>query len=348
MGVHISTIIKDEKMTIVDALEKKFAEKNFISAQKKVLEIAEKRQIMIAVDTIDRYDKDNPVLMSITAGLIQCASNFHIQYSRKGIHIKAFIADEVFPLIQENAITNPSKYIRNPMQVKWKPKDLLKLLCLRIKLYAQNERLNLDLPSELEDFDEIIHKIWNPFFGKTLINESGVTEKSFLLIIGLTQLRPRQCITLCNEIFKASGKENGLPVIEPETVREVIARTTNNFANDVINSYAKIYPNIGEILSALRSFPIEFDAKLLDRVAKRTAYAWSPGSYSMAEFRKLLSQLGIIGRVRDKRGKIISAEFEYLSDDRLFINDNDLCVIHPMFYRWLNVDIHHSYIVYPF
>lgn len=91
-----------------------------------------------------------------------------------------------------------------------------------------------------------------------------------------------------------------------------------------------------------------FDGKFLDQVAKKTSDVWAEG-YSLSSFRRLLAELGIVGKVRNKnRGsKIIEADFEYAMHDRLVISNDDECVIHPMFYSKLQV-IKNGFVVYPF
>jgi hypothetical protein len=69
--------------------------------------------IIIAVDTFERYDRENVAMMTVTSALIQCANNFNIGYSNKGIYVKAFVSAEIFPYIKESAISNTTKFIRH-------------------------------------------------------------------------------------------------------------------------------------------------------------------------------------------------------------------------------------------
>jgi energy-coupling factor transporter ATP-binding protein EcfA2 len=255
----VSTLIKDDKKTIVEAIEAQFSQMNFIKAQQKVFEIAKSRNVIIAIDTIDRYDKGNETLMSITAGLIECASNFHLRYANQGIHIKAFIAGEIFPTIREVAISNPSKFIRNPLHLHWTPSDLIHLVGWRINKYAQKAGIEIEQVT-LDRIGSI--KIWDSFFGESITNSLGKPEKFISYILRFTQLRPRQVISFCNEIFNNFEKVNKLPKIETDKLSQLTAKISSEFANDVINSYAKIYPNIGDVLEALRGSPMMFPGRL--------------------------------------------------------------------------------------
>lgn len=344
----VSTLIKDEKKTVVEAIEAQFSQMNFIKAQQKVLELSKSRNVIIAIDTIDRYDKGNESLMSITAGLVECASKFHLKYANLGIHIKAFIAGEIFPTIRESTISNPSKFIRNPLHLHWRPNDLIRLIGWRMYKYARKAEIELEQVDLTNNADN--QKIWHAFFGEKITNSLGKSESLIPYILRYTQLCPRQVISFCNEIFNSFEKVNKLPNIEMDKLSQLTAKVSSAFANDVINSYAKIYPNIGDVLEALRGSPMLFHGNYLDKVAKYTAYAWSPGEYSISNFRKLLAELGIVGLIQgqDKSTGIVKARFEYSSEDQLPIRHDDYCVIHPMFYEKLGTQVDDSHIVYPF
>ena len=50
-----------------------------------------------------------------------------------------------------------------------------------------------------------------------------------------------------------------------------------------------------------------------------------------------MAQLGIVGRVESIDGKHVSAAFEYSVRDRLALQSEDDCAIHPMFYQRLHI-----------
>jgi hypothetical protein len=74
------------------------------------------------------------------------------------------------------------------------------------------------------------------------------------------------------------------------------------------------------------------------------------GEYSSDAFRQFVSELGIVGRVRNVGEKtgIVEADFEYAGDSRISLLVNDQCVIHPMFYEKLNIRMTKNLCVYPF
>ena len=67
-------------------------------------------------------------------------------------------------------------------------------------------------------------------------------------------------------------------------------------------------------------------------------------------FRQFVSELGIVGRVRNvsETTGIVEADFEYAGDSRISLLVNDQCVIHPMFYKKLSIRVTQNLCVYPF
>ena len=96
---------------------------------------------------------------------------------------------------------------------------------------------------------------------------------------------------------------------------------------------------------------MDFIGNELHKAAKRSAPYWEK-RYTSSEFVQLVVELGIVGRVRTKDPTLefLEADFEFLAPDRLQLNENHHCVIHPLFYRRLNVypNNNHTRCVFPF
>jgi len=163
-------------------------------------------------------------------------------------------------------------------------------------------------------------------------------------------MRPRQLVLLCKGITKVARNTNKFPFFKEASIPLSIAASESILADEVLNSYELIYPHCGEIITALTNAPRLFQGNYLDSVAKRTSSRWPMGDYSAASFRQLVAELGIVGRVRktNRETGIIEADFEYNMSDRLTLNSQDQCVIHPMFYNKLQVQKDGSWLVYPF
>ncbi len=349
----INAFLRDDG-ELTDELDEHITSNVVGKAQQKAEELLTQNPIIIAIDTLERYDTSDTAMMQAVAALIQCSSNFNIQYAHKGIFIKTFIAAEIFPYISENEIANTTKFVRNPVYLIWRPKDLVKLISWRYYLYLKEHDL-LDEASQQdinwEKFQDVYQKMWLPYYPKEIRNEYGANERVFPYILRHTQMRPRQLVIILNKIARLSEQVKFFPHFNAETIIMGMKDAEIELANEVINSYSKIYANLGRILDALRGFPAVFRGNLLDKYAPRTAAEWTSGTYSPYKFRQIIAEMGIVGRVRSQdtgRTNIIKADFEYALKDRLVINSQDRYVIHPMFYNKFNIINEHNVIVYPF
>ncbi|HAX68556.1 MAG TPA: hypothetical protein DCY14_03030 [Anaerolineae bacterium] len=340
----------DDSGKVADDISHTTTSPIFSIAQTKVLEFTKKEPVIVAIDTFERYDRENTAMMIVTAALIQRANEFNISYSSKGIHIKSFVSAEIFPHIKESIITNTTKFIRNPVYLRWKPKDLIRLIMWRFYRYMEERdpKRQLQEPN-WENFNDILEKLWNPFFGEQIQNLRGNWERSFPYILRHTQMRPRQLVVLCNQIARTSEKSTKFPLFKDVNISKIIIETEYDLADEVLNSYDLIYPRVADIITALTNAPMVFRGNYLDQVAKRTSSAWPNGTYSTAAFRRVVAELGIVGKVRTQNEAtgIITADFEYAMQDRLTLTSDDDCVIHPMFYSKLQVK-KNGWIVYPF
>jgi hypothetical protein len=324
----------------------------FRSAKEQVLKLAIKRPVIVAIDSMEHYTLRDKASMWSIAGLLECASRFNREHSSRGIHLKLFLTDEIYPHLLD-VISNTIKHVRDPLFLHWRPKDLVRLVCWRLYMH-----LRLNKPEAIihdgidwEKFNSVHNKMWKPYFGEKIENRNGIIEYTFPYILRHTQLRPRQLVIICNEIAKRASRAGGFPNFGHDTLKEAIWNCELELANEVFNAYSQIYPSIGNIVLALSGLPMTFKGKELDKVAKRTSAHWDKGDYSPDKFRQIVTETGIVGRQRgdkDARSGIIEADFEFAMEDRLYIHEQDDCVIHPMFYRKLNIVKQAGTCIYPF
>jgi hypothetical protein len=323
----------------------------FEKAKIAVLEICKKNPLILSLDTLERYDITNEALMRCTTALIQNASNFNSLYSSLGLHIKVFVSAEVFPHLQERHITNSLKFIREELYLHWRPKDLERLLAWRFYKYLLEEKIvteNFGKDVDWESSNEVHKLMWEPYWGNTIKNGLGIEEHTFPYLLRHTQLRPRQIIFLCNKIADSSRGKT-FPKFQNNIVVRDVLQAETKLATEVINSYDKLYANVGKILDALNGVDIIFEGKELDKRAPKTASAWPKDKYSPDQFKQLVAELGIVGRVRpNTKGKIIEADFEYTMEGRLVLPHDAELVLHPMFIKKFNAKVNQEIVIYPF
>jgi hypothetical protein len=344
--------VAQAELDVLDVLDGVFANAQVRAGQKAVLAVVKQKPVIVAIDTLENYAIDDPAMMHTIAALIQFGANFNREYARKGLHIKIFLMAEIFPYIKEEAVLNTLKFVRDPLHLHWKPKDLMRLIGWRLHSYlkALNQVDDYAATIDWDDYNDVLEKVWYPYFGRTLQNHEGQPEGTFPYILRHTQMRPRQLIVLCNAIAQQAMEAQTFPQFESSAIVQAIAQGQNALAEEVFNSYSSVYPKVGRIVEALSGLPMIFKGNELDRRAPLTASEWPHREYSPLAFRQLVAELGIVGRVRRKNiaAGFIEADFEYSMECRLPLLVTDECVIHPMFYQKLNIAVESHLRVYPF
>lgn len=325
------------------------------AARKETLAILQSEPVIVALDTLEHYATSNDRMMRVLGSLIEAASNLHRKYSEQGLHVKLFIAAEsASHLLEEGFVSNPLKHVRDEIYMHWRPKDLMRLLCWRLYCYLSGSEHKGVITEEMmsvnwDDPKQIHRCLWEPFFGKTLVNGLNRPEPTFPYILRHTQNRPRQLVDICNAIAKRAMDAGVFPRFSAQDIVAVVAEKESRLATEITSSYSQVYPNAGKIIEALSGCQMLFQGKLLDKLAHKTKSEWRD-RYTPYLFRQILAELGIVGRVRslNDSAKVVKADFEYFVPRRLPIIDTDMCVIHPMFYQQLHVDPAQGLRVYPF
>lgn len=342
----------DTEADLLDQLEEILSDDRIKAGKAAVLELARKRPIIVAFDTLENYAVHDDAMMRATAALIQCGSEFNKDYAIKGLHLKVFAMAEVFPYLKEEVVLNTLKFVRNEIYLHWRPKDLMRLISWRFYHYLRAvDRLSEEsVQIDWDNHADVREKMWKPYFGNSLRNSIGLPELTFPFVLRHTQMRPRQLIVLCNTIAETAFRERTFPIFRPEAIVKSVHKGQNALAEEVFNSYSSVYPKVGRIVEALCGLPMLFKGNELDKRAPLTASEWAVGEYSPLAFRQLVAELGIVGRVRqiNEQAGYVEADFEYSSESRLPLLVTDTCVIHPMFYQKLNITINRRLRVYPF
>ena len=341
----------DSDESLADELEKLLSSKAIQEAKEACLEVAQKIPVVVAIDTLENYGVKDQAMMNVMAALIKCAQMFNESYAPRNIHVKLFLMAEIFPFLKEDVVLNALKDIQRPIHLQWRPKELLKLICWRLWHHLKANDL-LEFPNQdidWSDHQDVLAKCWEPYFGKEIINGAGLTERTFPYVLRHTQMRPRQLILLCNLIAQVALDRGSFPRFPREAIVEGVRKGERDLADEVFNCYSSLYPKAARIAEALSGMPVIFKGNELDRRAPLSALHWN-GEYSPDAFRQFVAELGIVGRVRKGSfdTQFVEADFEYSQESRLPLVMDDQCVIHPMFYRRLNIQMNQKLRVYPF
>jgi hypothetical protein len=320
------------------------------------VEKAKRRPVIIAIDTLERYSVSDTTLLKSIAALIQFAKDFNRQYSPLNLHLKVLMSGEIFPHLEQGFLENPLKSVRSTVFLLWQPKPLLRLIAYRFYRYLlhQGYVTAKSLPEpDWNNYGDVLAKVWNPHFGEYVINGRGAREHTFPYLLRHTQMRPRQLIVLCNRVAHLAKADGVFPRMQHRHLVEGVEESELTLANEIINAFSPSFDNMNRILNSMHGCSMHFRANELDQRAWGIKKEWrlienDLGDYSAENYRAILAELGVVGVVRKNTEQYIQAEFEYSIQGRLEIAHQDECVIHPMFYKRLNVRLNTARHVLPF
>lgn len=330
----------------------------------KARELAARRMmqspITLIVDTSEQYDTRSDDVMYALAGLIEAGSHIEEALAERGFYIKLFFAEEIFPKLEVAYVSNTSKHVRNPVKIRWRPKELLRLAAWRLLSFKSEHGYSPVYDKQSIDWtrpSSIYERFWSEHFGEKVLSRSGNTERTFSYILRHTQLRPRQMIVLCNRIAQASIDQceddvQGLKNFSGDSIRFGVQEAEIALAKEIINSYRTIFPKASLMINCLTGGTPFMQGNEL-HIAFNRARAFIPEDpdFDHRQFIDMLVQLGVIGRIRrqDNEARIVEADFQHNMDHELRINERDQCIVHPMFCSFLNRSFGPGgYIVYPF
>jgi hypothetical protein len=320
--IHSLGSPKTKTESVLKRARVKTAEARFSELKRKVFQRSADAPVIVAIDTLEKYDITNVALMNTLSGLVHCVSQMCDECAGHRVHVKVFLPGEIFPYLEDRYLLNPTKVIRNPEFLLWRPRDLLRLICWRFVTLLGHRRDKLTMMDrrslermvalDWKDSREVYKEVWVKFFGESVANSLGVREETWSYVLRHTQMRPRQLISICNSIAEMARREDRFLRYSEKDIRDGITDAEIRLAGEILNSYSEVFPNVDKIVDALTGAPKILEGRIFDSLASRSRPSWPPGAYSLNAFRQVLADVGVIGVVEPKS----SSEFTHGSPIR--------------------------------
>jgi hypothetical protein len=136
-----------------------------------------------------------------------------------------------------------------------------------------------------------------------------------------------------NSIFGRQRQIGGsaYPMISEDAVKAGIAQIEHRLCQEVFSAYYTRYPSAQQICEAcIPELPLRFSWGQLEKVFNRAGKkAW--GGSDFGDFRRLLMELGIMGRVTGETERYVIGRFEYIEPFKVNASTNDDLCLHPVF-----------------
>ncbi len=298
------------------------------------------RKIVVTIDTLEKYDTNDTLMMRALAALVQYAAAFQQTYS-PDISLKVFVPGELYSSLTDEFVLNPVKVLRRPLHLRWSAPQLLRLISWRFWRYLLLRRpfyRNTGMNVRWSDPRDVYRTVWCRHFTPVVTGGHG-TENSLQYLLRHTQMLPRQLIYICNAIAaRAGGREETF--LESD-ILEGVNDAVDFLISDVINAYSATFPRLSEIIAVWSSSACLLTYEDVQRRAEWSRESWPVNQYSIPAFIRLMIEIGLLGRVLEVSGdeqKVVIAEFAQSNVAGVVVGRGDQYAIHPMFHRRLNIN----------
>jgi len=286
-------------------------------------------KVVVILDSLENYHLELPQNAETVCALLKCAG----EYGTKLRSFRLCIPAEMYFELRELS-ENVEKDFVNAMTLQWLPIELMTVVAWRYLVY-----LRIYAPDELRKFSSLdmavrddVHKIIDSFLPRETLNSSGKKEYTLAYILRHSQLLPRHLIGIMNGIF-SDGRS--FSVFDDDvSICDGLKTAEQSIYEGVKSAFNKKYLDLDAICACtLTELPRFFSDGDLHRVfnfhGKSSMSA--AGLLGYRDFKRMLIEVGAIGRANARSGLYADAEFEYAVRGKLNVSIQDELCLHPIF-----------------
>lgn len=290
-----------------------------------------KKRAVIMLDSLDDFHLEIESVSLAIQGLLKCIGRSNKPANR--VDIRFCLPAELFHKFQAIS-SNPNKDFRRELLLHWTAPELLLIAANRLLLYFE-----LFEPSYYEKYGKSCalnkadaHKVFEPILPNNITCMLGVKEDPLAYIYRHTQLLPRHFLIILNSIWLRNKRLHGGDyIIHEDSIILGVNAVEQRLVIEIFVAYKAVYP-FAEIVCK-QCFPElqhVFSIGDLERVF-RTHGKKAFQSNDFIDFKRMLIEIGAVGRVINQSEKYVQAKFEYTVPYQLVTStDDDLC-LHPLF-----------------
>ena len=297
------------------------------------------RNVVILLDSLDEYSLDTTEVERAISGLLKCVGRFPARFER--IHLRFCLPAELYHRFMQVS-SNPAKDFQRCLVLRWRPQELIAIAAHRLKIYLREHhprfyaerRLAEAEPDERKSAERILYSVLPP----TITNARGSVEDTLVYLMRHTQLLPRHLLMYLNRICDRANLQDrtNAPVVCADDLLAGVHETEETIVQELFGAYKPTYPRARQVCEAcLPELPQSFPQGALHKVFNRHGKA-KMHSDDFAEFRKLLVEIGAVGKCLGKTERYVEGEFQYTLPNQLSISVAEELCLHPMFMRVFN------------
>ena len=291
-----------------------------------------KKRALIMLDSLDDFRLEIDTVSLALQGLLKCIGRANKPSARTDIRF--CLPAELFHIFQDIS-SNPNKDFRRDLILHWTAPELLIIAANRLLLYFE-----LHEPKLFVNFGKVCalnikdaRKIFKGILPDTITGGLGVPESPLAYINRHTQLLPRHLLILLNSIWIKNKRlhDNGEGKLHEDSIIQGVNAVEETLAREIFVAYRTVYPFAKRACeSCIPELQHVFSIGDLERVF-RTHGKKAMESDDFSEFKRMLIEIGAVGRVVEITDRYVQAIFEYTVPHQLVTStDDDLC-LHPLF-----------------
>jgi hypothetical protein len=248
--------------------------------------------------------------------------------------------------------SNPNKDFKRRLLLHWTAPELVSLAAHRLILFSHAYQDHpLAITDDLENVDRgLSAQVLKRILPESVMCGLGVYEDPIAYILRHTQLLPRHLLIILNSICDKFRRfpDATLNIISEEAIRRGVAAVEDVLVQEIFAAYRSVYPRASAVCKAcLPELQHKFSIGDLERVF-RSQGKKSMETVDFSDFKRMLVEMGVIGRVLDDTHRYIQAEFEYTVPHQLITSTEDMLCIHPLFTKVFSVKTRERKPVYPY
>jgi hypothetical protein len=308
-----------------------------------------KKRAVILVDSLEDFHLNVESVAIAIQGLLKFVGRTNTPSSRVDIRF-CIPAEQYYQF--DSVSSNHNKDFRRELLLHWIAPELLAVAANRLLIYFELYEPDLFIThGSYSDFDsKNVGKLFDAIFPPTITSGLGVVEKPLAYVLRHTQLLPRHLIMILNAICARKNrysKSTGFFLDEP-SINKGIADVEEGITLEIFNAYQATHPKAKDVCTdCLPELQHKFSIGDLERVF-RTHGKKAMGSNEFGDFKRMLIEIGAVGKVVGETEKYIQGSFEYTAHHKLVTcTDDELC-LHPLFTEVFSAKTKLKKTVYPY
>ncbi len=351
---HVADIIakktKDKPLGLVADILRQLDNVTFSKTKDALIKELKNTQSKAAIllDSLDDFQLHMDSVGRALQGLLKFAGESNKPSSP--IDIRLCLPAELYHRF--NAISsNPNKDFRRKLLLHWVASELVFVAAHRITLYCNAHGLDKPIADKTTiQNKQDARRVLEAMLPTSLKCKLEVEEDPLAYILRHTQLLPRHLLIILNSISgknKASSETSEL-LFSAESVRKGISAVEETIVHEILIAYRPVYPHAKAVCEqCIPELFMKFSIGDLERVF-RTHGKKAMENDDFFDFKRMMIEIGAVGRVLDDKGRYIQAEFEYTVPHKLVTGTDDMLCFHPLFAEVFSSKIREKKPVYPY